>query len=132
MFFQTLARRAGLVLSLLASIFLGACDQFEEAEFRVVANNINSPDPVSVYVAGQQVGTVSLGNATEFTVSLPIPNTVGGTGPSQRRQCFPISGSIPKKSIASRSVSVCAREDQITTADFEIDRGTLELRAQAR
>lgn len=132
MFLQQLTRRAGLALALVASAFLGACDRFEEAEFRIVANNINSPDPVSVYVAGQQVGTVSLGNATEFTVSLPIPNTVGTTGPSQRRQCFPISGSIPKKNLASRSASVCAREDQITTADFEIDRGVLELRAQAR
>lgn len=131
MFLVKLARRAGLVLALFASVLLGACDRFQEAQFRVVANNVNSPDPISVYVAGQHVGSVTLGAATEFVVSLPIPNTAGRTGPSQRRQCFPISGSVPKN-IASRSVSVCSRDDQIVVADFEIDRGALEIRAQVR
>lgn len=116
---------------LLLALSLAGCDRFEERDFRVVVNNINSPDPVTAYAAGQELGSVVLGVPQSFTISLPVPNTVG-TGPEETRQCFPVSGSVLKKNLSSRSNPVCSRENQIVTVDFEIDRGVLDIRTRVQ
>lgn len=130
---QSRLTKTGLVLSALFIILiLSGCSRMDRATFMVVGNNVDSPEPVTVYIAGKKQGeTLTLGIPVMYEVEIPVArrnNTA--TGPDYRRQCFPISGSTKTK--ATRSESVCVREDQIAQVDFRLNRGLLELTVRVR
>lgn len=112
-------------------VYLSACSRMDRATFMVVGNNVDNPEAVTVYIAGkEQAETLSMGVPVMYEVEVPVARNSGSTGPDYRRQCFPISGST--KSKATRSESVCVREDQIAQVDFRLNRGILELTVRVR
>ena len=115
---------------------LGGCERMASGEFRVVGNNVNISDPIVMYIAGQsQKETLALGSPVEYIVEIPVPRIYddnNATGPNYARQCFPVSGSVRGKNLASQSESICAREDQIIQADFELKQGKLTLSVRVR
>ena len=130
---QSRFTKTGLILSALFIILiLSACSRMDRATFMVVGNNVDSPEAVTIYIAGKEQGeAISIGVPVLYEVEIPVArrnNTA--TGPDYRRQCFPISGRAGSK--ATRSESNCMREDQIAQADFRLNRGLLELTVRVR
>jgi len=130
------------MVSVVLKVFLGlllypaGCERMDRANFRIVGNNTNSPDPIVIYIAGQeQKMTLALGVPVQYIVELPVPRSTrnNSTGPVEyAQQCFPISGSVRGKNLASESESQCAREDQIVQVDFQIVRGILQISSRTR
>jgi hypothetical protein len=130
---RTALRYLALALALIAVLIsLSGCSRMDRATFMVVGNNVDSPEAVTVYIAGKEQGeTLTLGIPVMYEVEIPVARRSNtATGPDYRRQCFPISGSTKTK--ATRSESVCVREDQIAQADFRLNRGLLELTVRVR
>lgn len=123
-----------LALALIAALVTpSACSRMDRATFMVVGNNVDSPEAVTIYIAGKEQGeTISIGVPVLYEVEVPVARRNNAvTGPNDyRRQCFPISGRAGSK--ATRSESICMREDQIAQADFRLNRGLLELTVRVR